>query len=510
MAPWKASLLALLVVAMGATAWAVSSLRMGAVTPPDGTRTNKRQLSLSVAYQGVAGGSTIFVDGAPLPTEVNAERHEIVAGASNLASGAHQIELRAGRALGLGRVDRTWTVTVDTTPPHVTLATPAAEAIVKDRLLEMKGQTKPGTRLLVRVRGEGHTYDLPAFQVEPDGRFTAKVQVAENRNKIRIDALDEAGNRSVLTRAVVCDLAPPQVTEVYPLPDAVIKLDPTVILKARVVESGSGIKRAVMTVDGKEHALPLPEKGGEVRLQLERLPEGTREISLEVEDRAGWVTRKEWSFLVDTVETFGIRPATRGARGKDVVTLQKRLIKRGDLSEGRETGVFDEETEKALQQYQARSGIDVDGTLGEKTIARLSPRIDVDLSTFTLTLFDDDKKVKSYTIACGMPQFPTPTGSFRIAYLERNPTWIPPKGSLWAKEAKVTPPGPGNPLGTRWIGLDSNAVGIHGTNAEWTVGSRASHGCIRMRIADVEDLFERVNPGARVVIHNGKPPVEKN
>lgn len=505
-APWKASLLALLVLAMGAAGWAVASLRLGAVTPADGTRTNKKQVALSAAYEGIVGGGTIVVDGTPLPTEVRAATHEIVASASNLTNGDHRVELRASRALGVGSVDRQWTFTVDTTPPKVVLTAPASGAIVKDHMLKLQGQTEPGTRLVVRVRGDGHAFELPAFQSESDGRFTALVKMADNRNKIRIDAVDAAGNHSVFTRDVVCDLAPPAISNIYPLPDAVIKLDPTVTLRAKVVESGSGIKQATLTVDGKAHALKLPEKGGDVRLQLANLPEGTREVVLEVQDRAGWTARQEWSFLVDTVETFGIRPATRGARGKDVATLQKRLIKSGDLTEGHVTSVYDDETEKAVQQFQARTGLNVDGVLGLDTIARLSPRIDVELSTFTLTLYEDEKKVKSYTIACGMPEFPTPTGSYHIAYLERNPTWIPPKDSIWAKEAKVTPPGPGNPLGTRWIGLDSNAVGIHGTNAEWTVGSRASHGCLRMRIADVEDLFERVNPGARVNIFEVKPP----
>lgn len=506
MVPWKASVLALLVLAMGAAGWAVVSLRVGAVSPAEGTRTNKKQVALTAPYDGVVGGATFFLDGAALPTEVRAATREIVASAANLATGDHRVELRASRALGIGRVDRVSTFTVDTTPPKVALTVPAPHTIVKDHMLKLQGQTEPGTRLLVRVRGDGHAYELPTFVVDADGRFTALVKMADNRNKIRIDAVDAAGNRSVFTREVVCDLTPPAISNRYPLPDAVIKLDPTVTVRAKVAESGAGIKQATLTVDGKAHPIALSDKGGDVRLQLENLPEGKREVVLEVRDRAGWTARQEWSFLVDTVETFGVRPATRGARGKDVATLQRRLIKRGDLAEGHLTSVYDDETENAVQQFQARNGLSVDGLLGLDTIARLSPRIDVELSTFTLTLYDDDKKVKSYRIACGLPEFPTPTGTYHIAYLERNPTWIPPKDSVWAKEAKVTPPGPGNPLGTRWIGLDSKAVGIHGTNAEWTVGSRASHGCLRMRIADVEDLFERVNPGARVNIFEVRPP----
>lgn len=497
----KAGLAALCAIAVAGAAWAVGSLRVGAVTPADGARVNKKQLTLSAAYEGYPGGAVVSVDGSPLPTELHADRREISAAASGLSDGAHVVEVRARRPLGLGEVVRAWTVNVDTTPPRITVTSPARDGIVKERQLRVLGQTEPGTRLHLRVSNpRGHAFDLAPFTVEADGRFSALVTMGDDRNRIRIDAVDAANNRALVVWPVTCDLAAPTVSDVYPAPDAVIRLDPTVTVRARVAESGSGIARATLVVDGRAHALTLAPEGGEVRLTCDDLPEGTREVALEVEDRAGWKTRKAWSFLVDTIETFGSRAATRGARGKDVAGLQKRLIRRHDLADDHVTSVFDEATESALQQFQARSGVNVDGILGADTIARLSPRIEVDLSRFTLTLLDDDVKVKSYDIACGMPEFPTPKGRFHVAYLERNPTWIPPKDSVWAREAKVTPPGPGNPLGTRWIGLDSNAVGIHGTNAEWTVGSRASHGCIRMRIRDVEDLFERVNPGTRVRI----------
>ena len=494
----------------GASAFAMSALRVKGVSPADGTFTNKRQLALSAHYEGRAASAVLLVDGKPVATEVRADQGEVVARADGLSNGSHRVALQLRGVLGLRRVDHEWSVTVDATAPVITLEAPAVGAIVKDRKAAISGRTKPHARLRLRVTAPGHAYEVPTVEADASGQFTATANMGDDDNKIRIDAVDLAGNRATLVRTVMCDLAPPAVSDLYPAPDAVIKLDPTVTLRARVTETGSGIQRAVLVVDGKEHALSLPSSGGEVRFQAEGLPEGTREIALEVEDKAGWKVRKDWSFLVDTVETFGIRPATRGARGKDVETLQKRLSQKGDLEKGHLTSVFDDETEKALQHFQARSALDVDGALGLATVARLSPRIDVDLSTFTLTLYDDDKKVKTYRIACGMPAYPTPTGKYRITFLERNPTWIPPKGSLWAREAKVTPPGPGNPLGTRWIGLDSNAVGIHGTNAEWTVGSRASHGCLRMRIADVEDLFERVNAGARVVIHDGKVPLSKN
>jgi len=71
-----------------------------------------------------------------------------------------------------------------------------------------------------------------------------------------------------------------------------------------------------------------------------------------------------------------------------------------------------------------------------------------------------------------------------------NPTWYGP--------AKTIGPGAGNPLGTRWMGLSRKGYGIHGTNSPRSIGHRASHGCIRMRNSDAEDLFKRVSVGDRV------------
>lgn len=102
-------------------------------------------------------------------------------------------------------------------------------------------------------------------------------------------------------------------------------------------------------------------------------------------------------------------------------------------------------------------------------------------------------------VATGMAAYPTPLGSFRIATMQRNPWWYPPNTS-WAAGASPVPPGPGNPLGTRWMGLSIGGIGMHGTPDAASIGYSASHGCIRMRIGDAEWLFERVRVGTPVFI----------
>ncbi len=106
---------------------------------------------------------------------------------------------------------------------------------------------------------------------------------------------------------------------------------------------------------------------------------------------------------------------------------------------------------------------------------------------------------KTFGVAVGQPIYPTPLGKFTIATMQRNPWWYPPD-TEWAAGASPIPPGPGNPLGTRWMGLSASGVGIHGTPDAASIGYSASHGCIRMRIPDAEWLFERVEVGSTVFI----------
>jgi lipoprotein-anchoring transpeptidase ErfK/SrfK len=107
--------------------------------------------------------------------------------------------------------------------------------------------------------------------------------------------------------------------------------------------------------------------------------------------------------------------------------------------------------------------------------------------------------VWSFGIATGQASFPTPLGSYEITTMQRNPWWYPPP-SDWAEDSDPVPPGPGNPLGTRWMGLSAPYVGIHGTPDAASIGYSASHGCIRMHISDAEWLFRRVKVGTPVFI----------
>jgi lipoprotein-anchoring transpeptidase ErfK/SrfK len=116
-----------------------------------------------------------------------------------------------------------------------------------------------------------------------------------------------------------------------------------------------------------------------------------------------------------------------------------------------------------------------------------------------LYLFERGKLVRVIGIATGQAQYPTPLGSFSVVDMQLHPWWYPPD-SEWARGLKPVPPGPGNPLGTRWMGISAPGVGMHGTPDAASIGYSASHGCIRMRIPDAEWLFQRVRLGTPVVI----------
>jgi lipoprotein-anchoring transpeptidase ErfK/SrfK len=133
------------------------------------------------------------------------------------------------------------------------------------------------------------------------------------------------------------------------------------------------------------------------------------------------------------------------------------------------------------------------------TKAKFGPAIWIDRRTNTLRLYNATKLVRRLGVATGQARYPTPSGLFSIVDMQYNPWWTPP-ASDWARGLKPVPPGPGNPLGTRWMGLSVSGVGIHGTPDAASIGYSASHGCIRMQIPDAEWLFAHVHPGTPVYI----------
>jgi lipoprotein-anchoring transpeptidase ErfK/SrfK len=124
----------------------------------------------------------------------------------------------------------------------------------------------------------------------------------------------------------------------------------------------------------------------------------------------------------------------------------------------------------------------------------------LDRATFTLRLWKHLKLAETYTVAVGQEGLETPEGLYEIQEKEENPTWHVPE-SAWAGSlaGQDIPPGPSNPIKARWMGIFEGA-GIHGTEEIESLGTAASHGCVRMSIPDVEELYDQVEVGTPIYI----------
>jgi lipoprotein-anchoring transpeptidase ErfK/SrfK len=136
--------------------------------------------------------------------------------------------------------------------------------------------------------------------------------------------------------------------------------------------------------------------------------------------------------------------------------------------------------------------------LAQENTARPARRILISIPDRKLILLEADRVLKIYDTAVGAPRTPSPSGSFKIVQALPDPTW-------YAK-GKIVPPGKSNPLGPRWLGLSVKGYGIHGTNNPASIGRNASHGCIRMRNRDVEELFAMVSVGDEVELLAERTP----
>jgi hypothetical protein len=133
------------------------------------------------------------------------------------------------------------------------------------------------------------------------------------------------------------------------------------------------------------------------------------------------------------------------------------------------------------------------------TRGNFGPVVVIRRNSHRLYLYRGVKLVRILPVGTGRRVKPTPLGRFTIVAKAKRPWWYPP-AAHWARRLHPIPPGPGNPLGTRWMGLSKPELGIHGTPDAASVGYSRSHGCVRMLRRHVEWLFRRVRIGTPVVI----------
>ena len=182
----------------------------------------------------------------------------------------------------------------------------------------------------------------------------------------------------------------------------------------------------------------------------------------------------------------------QGVAGHDGITVDKSALRR--------------RVESVVQRPDHRTvSVPVEVVHPDVTKADLAQQyptyLTVDESSFTVTLWKDLEPVKKYTVAVGQPAYPTPTGLYSIESKQVDPVWSVPN-SPWAGELGGTTVAGGsaeNPLKARWMGVTAGA-GFHGTSEVSSLGTAASHGCIRMSVPDVIELYDQVPVGTPVYI----------
>ncbi|MGZ5323978.1 MAG: L,D-transpeptidase family protein [Solirubrobacterales bacterium] len=254
-------------------------------------------------------------------------------------------------------------------------------------------------------------------------------------------------------------------------------------------------------VDGMvDEALERTREGGIVE-RVSRYVRGG-ELDADVAPRIGYSDEAVDRFVAELAEEINrdpqdasIEPSgdtltpTPGEKGRE---LRENEVRKAIVAEIEEPGSGDEIVARAVK---------TEPEITTDELAEAYPTyLTVDRGEFTVRLFVKLKLAKSYTVAIGASGYDTPTGLYDIESKEVNPTWHVPD-SEWAGSlaGQDIPPGPGNPLVARWMGI-YNGAGFHGTYETGSLGSAASHGCIRMSVDDVIDLFDRIEVGTPVYI----------
>lgn len=437
-----------------------------------------------------------------------------------LEDGVHRVEVTFSSGNAFARsVSRGWDFEVDTAAPALAVAGPSAGALRARRAVRFEGTAEPGAR--VTVAAAGRTTGAVA---DGEGAWATVARLPEGTVAATVTATDSAGNATERRRRLTIDTTAPRLAVSSPAAgEQITETDEPLVRGEVASENPRGLTfsarvngRTVATVRGSDAltpddfagdygeaagtAVPLELDGRRFAMSVGTLRQGRNDIRVVARDRAGNVTRTRTIVHVDSTDEFGVADIGVGARGPDVSDLQQRLREAKVYpKKAKLTGVMDRTTMASLARYQKRYDLARSGIVDARTRQAMVGRIVVNLSQRKLRLIRNGRVWKAYRIAVGQAAYPTPTGDYEINDKQVDPYWHPPD-SPWAAELDTIPPGPGNPLGTRWIGTTAPAIGIHGTYADSSIGTAASHGCMRMHIPEVEELYEQVTLGMKVSI----------
>lgn len=207
-------------------------------------------------------------------------------------------------------------------------------------------------------------------------------------------------------------------------------------------------------------------------------------------------------FVREIAAEVGIEPqdATVEAAGAELVVVPAdygRKLRDNLLAEQLNAAVLNADADHTIA---ARTNPVEPEVTGEEVAEEYPSYLTLERSTYTLRFWKNLKLAKTYTVAVGQEGLETPEGLYHIQNKEVEPTWHVPE-SDWAGSlaGQSIPPGPSNPLKARWMGIFEGA-GIHGTEETSSLGTAASHGCVRMSVPDVEELYDLVEVGTPIYI----------
>jgi lipoprotein-anchoring transpeptidase ErfK/SrfK len=490
---WPYIVIAAVCVFAAVVGWQLYGVpRVSAVTPGPDAFVKSPSTTLVLDVRGLAKLQAVAVtlDGKDVTADAKRDGDTLTLTTSDLADGEHAVAFSAQSSnLFRHEVRKDWHFTVDTSIPKLKLDGAADEGRINTDPAMFAGHTEPYATVTVvgvDVKASG--------TADSSGKYAVSAKLPDGASEVAITTTDRAGNATTKKLRVYVDAQPP-VLKVTSLDKTMKKAGISVRVKAT---DQLGVPTVKFVLDDEQRELTGP--ASKAKFKAANLAQGKHVMVVTAADRGGNVVTKKQVFVVDSTEHFGNATMWPGARGKDVKELQDKLISAGVYS-GKKTGLYDSDTEVAVRKLQAKYGLEVDGIVGGNVLNALSGQIIVDIGDLHLYLYRDGVLVKSYPVATGQPAYPTPTGTYSIVNMTEDPTWLPPN-SDWAKDAKPIPPGTENPLGTRWMGTSAPGVGIHGVppSEDGSIGTYASHGCIRMHNWDAIDLFQRIVIGMPVII----------
>jgi peptidoglycan hydrolase-like protein with peptidoglycan-binding domain len=488
---WPYYVVAAVCVLAALAAWQVLAVpRVSAVTPGPDSYVKNPALTVVLNVKGLPKLKSVRVtfDGDDVTGKATRNGDELTFTTGKLSDGSHAVAFAATSSnLFRHEVRKDWRFTVDTSIPTLELAGSADEGRINTSPATFSGTTEPYSTVTVSgagVRANG--------QADASGKYMVSANLPDGPSDVTITTADRAGNATTKRLNVYVDAIPPTL-KTTKLAKTVRNSGLKIRMKA-LDQIGEAKLKLVLDGTAREYE-GLPSRAV---FAVKNLAQGRHTVVITASDKGGNVVTDKQTFVINSTEHFGNAVMWPGARGKDVKDLQRRLAAAG-VFDGPKNGVYDKRTVTGVEKFQAKYGLPVDGLIGAMALNALSGQIVVDLGDLHIYLYRDGKLVRSYPIAAGQPAYPTPTGTYAVVNMQMDPTWLPPN-SDWAKDAVPIPPGPDNPLGTRWIGTSAPGIGIHGTPDDASIGSYASHGCIRMHIPDVEDLYARVVVGMPVII----------